>query len=158
MSGPLVSGTAETAAFFAERATATLSFSEVGVPIRGPSRSGNHSSPERGGGSAAALPEGLIPRPLAPHHPADGRPRSGEDLVQRNDHLIGANQPQVLADQLVGHVRIGLVGVEEVGAVLELGALLVDLGELGLPLLELAMIAAPGEDSVFAGDRMTGEG
>src|SRR5579884_2127234 len=151
MSGPLVSGTAETAAFFAERATATLSFSEVGVPIRGPSRSGNHSSPERGGGSAAALPEGLIPRPLAPHHPADGRPRSGEDLVQRNDHLIGA-------DQLVGHVRIGLVGVEEVGAVLELGALLVDLGELGLPLLELAMIAAPGEDSVFAGDRMTGEG
>src|SRR6185312_2188933 len=65
---------------------------------------------------------------------------------------------KVLADQFIGHVRIGLVGVQKVGAVLELGSLLLNLGKLGLPLLELAMIAAPGEDPVFAGDRVTGEG
>ena len=41
---------------------------------------------------------------------------------------------------------------------LELRTLLLDLRKLGLPLLQRAVIAAPGEDAVGPGDRMAGEG
>ena len=59
-----------------------------------------------------------------------GRPRS----VERNDHLVGTNQAEVLADQLVGHVGIGLARVEQVGVMAKLRALLLELRKLGLPL------------------------
>jgi hypothetical protein len=33
--------------------------------------------------------------------------------VERDDHLVGAHQAEVAADQLVGYVGIGLLGVEQ---------------------------------------------
>ena len=48
--------------------------------------------------------------------------------------------------------------IEEVGAVLQLRLLLLELRQLGLPLMKSAMIAAPGEYAVRARDRMAGEG
>ena len=78
--------------------------------------------------------------------------------VQWDDHLVGADQPEILAHQLIGHIGIGLVGVEQVGAVLELRALLFDLRELGLALLKRVVIAAPGENPVFPGNGVAGKG
>src|SRR5688500_1804500 len=78
--------------------------------------------------------------------------------VQRHDDLVWTNESEVLAHQLVGHVRVSLVRVEQPRMMLEPRALLLDLGELDLPLLERAMIATPGEDSIGSGDRMAGKG
>src|SRR5690349_22045658 len=44
--------------------------------------------------------------------------------VERDDHLIGTDQPEVLAHQFVRHVRIGLARVEQLRAMAELRALL----------------------------------
>src|SRR5512146_921462 len=85
--------------------------------------------------------------------PATGNSRS----VQRDDHLVRANQPELRPCKLVGEVRVGVARIEKLRAVLELGLLLLQLRKLGLPLLKGTMIAAPGEDPVRPCDRMSGE-
>src|SRR5205085_10528477 len=77
--------------------------------------------------------------------------------IERDDHLVGTDQAKVLAHQLVGHVRVGPFRVEQVGTMLELRMLTLDLRKLGLPLLERMVIAAPGEDPVRPGDGVAGE-
>src|SRR5689334_18663790 len=78
--------------------------------------------------------------------------------VERNDHFIGPNQPQILAHELVRHVGVGSARVEQRRMMAQLRLLLFELRKFGLPLLERAMISAPGEDSVGSRDRMTREG
>src|SRR5690554_7006582 len=64
------------------------------------------------------------------------------------------------------HVRISYavfclkkkIRIQQLRPVLELGPLLLELSEFRLPLLERMVIAAPGEDSVRAGNRIAGEG
>ena len=62
----------------------------------------------------------------------------------------GADQPQVLAHQLVGHVGIGLFGVEQRRMVPKLRFLLLELGEFYLSFRQRAVIAAPGKDAIGA--------
>ena len=50
-----------------------------------------------------------------------------QHLVQRDDHLVGADQPEVLAHELIGHVRVGLVRVEQPRMVAQLRFLLLEL-------------------------------
>ena len=78
------------------------------------------------------------------------RERCSSRSVQRDDDLVGADHSEVLARQLVSKIRIGVPRIEEVGAVLQLRLLLLELRQLGLPLKQSAMIAAPGEYSVRA--------
>ena len=69
-------------------------------------------------------------------------PRAIVGSIERDDDLIGADQAEVLAHQLIGHVGIGLARVEQLRAVAQLCALLLDLGKLGLPLLQGAVVTA----------------
>ena len=78
-------------------------------------------------------------------------------LIKRNYYLIRADEAQVLAHQLVGHVGIGLARIEQMRAMPHLRALLFQLRKLRLPFLERAMVAAPCKQSVRPGYRMTRE-
>ena len=78
-------------------------------------------------------------------------------LIERDDHLVGSDETKLLSNQLISHVRVGLVRVEQLGTVLQFGALLFDFAQLRLPLKQGAMIAAPRKNAVGAGNRMAGE-
>src|SRR5258705_13488881 len=69
---------------------------------------------------------------------AGGNPSTGlrKSLVERNDHLIRADQPEVPADQLVGHVGVGLARVEQRRMVTQLRFLLAQLSKLDLAFFE----------------------
>ena len=41
---------------------------------------------------------------------------AGGSVLERDDHFIGPDEAKVLADQFVGHVGIGLVGIEQLRA------------------------------------------
>src|SRR4051794_34722254 len=84
--------------------------------------------------------------------------RLRRSLVEGDDHLIGADKAEVLAHQLVGHVRIGLARVEKRRMMAQLRALCLELREFNLALLQRAMVPSPGEDPVGPGDRVAGEG
>ena len=88
----------------------------------------------------------------------DGMPEATGWLIERDDHLIGTDHTEILSGQLVSEVRIRMPRIEKIRAVLEFRLLLLELRELGFPLLECAMIAAPRENSVRPRDRMSGEG
>ena len=78
-------------------------------------------------------------------------------LFERENNFVGADEPEVAADQFVGHVGIGLARVEQGRAVPELRAGRLELRQFGLTELEVAMITAPGEQPVGTRDGVTGE-
>ena len=53
-------------------------------------------------------------------------------LLERDDDFVGADQAEVAADQLVGHVGVGLARVEQRRAVAKLALLRLELGKLDL--------------------------
>lgn len=84
--------------------------------------------------------------------------RTRRRLFQRDDYLVGTDQPEVSANQFVRHVRIGLPGVQKRGTMPQPITLGIQLGEFRLPLLKVAMVTAPGKQAVRTRNRMAREG
>src|SRR4051812_7415527 len=78
-------------------------------------------------------------------------------VLDGDDDLVGPDQAEILADQLLGEIRVGAARVEQLGAVREARALVDERGELDLPLLLLPAIVAPAQYAVRADDRIAEE-
>ena len=81
-----------------------------------------------------------------------------DPLFEGYDDLIRSNEPELPTDHFVGQVRIGLSRVEQGRTMAQVVALVLELCELNLPLIEVAMITTPGKQSIWTGDGMAGEG
>ena len=78
--------------------------------------------------------------------------------LERQDHFVGADQPQIAADEFVGHVGIGLARIEQRRAMTQIGAGRLEPGKLDLTRLKVAMIAAPRKQAIGPGDGVAGKG
>src|SRR3569623_669468 len=78
-------------------------------------------------------------------------------LLERDEHFGGMRDVEILAHQLVDHVRIGMLRIEQVDAVAQLGTVLVERGQLGLALRQLALDVAISERAVRSQDRIAAE-
>src|SRR3569623_1827635 len=79
-------------------------------------------------------------------------------LVEVEDDLVRPNQPKLLAGHFIGKVGIGMLGIEQGRPVTQLVTLLLDLRQLLLASHQRVMIAAPRQQPVVPGDRMSGKG
>ena len=67
--------------------------------------------------------------------------------IERDDHLVGPDKPEVAAHEFVGHVRVCLARIQQCRAMAQLPLLGFELGEFQFPGLKIAVITAPGEQS-----------
>ena len=79
----------------------------------------------------------------------DGAGRRGL-AVERDDHLVGTDQAELAADQLLGEIGIGVARIEQLRAMGEPRPLGLELGELDAALGLGAAIIAPGEHAIVA--------
>lgn len=79
-------------------------------------------------------------------------------LFEWNDHLVGANQAQILSDHFVRQVGIGLAGIEQRRFVAKAVALGFQFGQLSPAGIQLLRVAAPRENAVRPSDGVAGEG
>ena len=61
--------------------------------------------------------------------------------IERDDNLIGPDKPEVAAHEFVGHVRVGLAGIQQRRPMAQLLLLGLKLCQLQLPGLKVAVIA-----------------
>ena len=77
--------------------------------------------------------------------------------VERNDDLVRTDEPELVADHFIGEIGIGLARIEKLGAVTKRRFFRLEPRQLRLPSLQVAVVSAPGEQTVRPGNSIAGE-
>ena len=73
--------------------------------------------------------------------------------LESDDHFVGVDDVEVLADQLTDKIRIGMVRIQCVDLNLELVALMGEAGDLCMTSIEQAQVIAPRKQAARPGNR-----
>ena len=78
-------------------------------------------------------------------------------IVKLVDVFVRMNDVEIVADQLAGHVRIDVAGIEQRDAILEIRPLMLQLLDLRLTLVEQRNVLPPSDKSVRSGECETAQ-